>query len=245
MNAPYLAWALMSDTVVHSQPAFILHQQHYRESSLIIDVLTRDLGRISLVAKGVRKAKSKTVGILRPFTGLSLSFVGKSDLRTLTDAEMVGLPNELIGLALYCGFYINELVSNFLHKDDPHPEVFADYQDCLSKLAQGTHIEAALRVFELNLMDYVGYGVNLRYDLHNEKPITPNKKYLFNKDAGLVEDSDGPFSGSALQAMEQRQFDDPTVLNVAKQLMRTVIDSHLHGKQLKSRSFINNIVKRL
>lgn len=235
----------MSDSVYYFQPAFVLHQQHYRESSLIIDALTRDLGRISLIAKGVRKTKSKTAGILRPFVALSLSFVGKSDLRTLTDAEMIGLPNELTGLPLYCGFYINELVCNSLHKDDPHTEVFQDYQKCLSQLAQDTQIEAALRVFELGLMDNIGYGVNLGYDVRHEKPIALHKKYLFNKDDGLVEDPEGQFSGLALLAMEQRRFEDPGVLSEAKLLMRIVIDSHLQGKQLKSRSVINSIVKRL
>jgi DNA repair protein RecO (recombination protein O) len=235
----------MSDSVFYSQPAFILHQRHYRESSLIIDVLTQELGRISLIAKGVRKTKSKTVGLLRPFVALSLSFVGKSDLRTLTDVEAVGLPNELTGVALYCGFYVNELVCHFLHKDDPHPEVFKDYQECLSKLAKGAQIEAALRIFELNLMDNIGYGVNLGYDALHGQPINPNKKYLFNKDEGLIEDMGGQFSGSALQAIKQRQFGNPSVLSEAKLLMRTVIDAHLHGKQLKSRSVINSIVKRL
>jgi DNA repair protein RecO (recombination protein O) len=235
----------MSDRVVHSQPAYILHQQNYRESSLIIDALTQDFGRISLIAKDVRKTKSKTVGILRPFVALSLSYVGKSDLRMLTDAEMIGSPRELTGLAFYCAFYVNELVCNFLHKDDPHPEVFQDYQQCLAQLAQGTQIEAALRIFELNLMDNIGYGVQLGYDLGHEKSIDPDKKYMFNKDVGLVEDTDGQFSGSALLAMERRQFDDPSVVSEAKMLMRTVIDCHLQGKQLKSRAVINNIVKRL
>ena len=235
----------MSDFVVHSQPVFILHQQNYRESSLIIDALTRDLGRISLIAKGVRKAKSKNAGLLRPFVSLSLSFVGKTDLKTLTDVELLGHAIELNGLAFYCGFYMNELVCNFLHKDDPHPEVFEDYQECLVQLAQGNQVEAALRNFELNLMDNIGYGVNLNYDLHNEKPIVSNKKYLFNKDDGLIEGSHGQFSGLTLLAMEQRRFDDPGVLSEAKLLMRTIIDSHLQGKQLKSRSVINNIIKRL
>ncbi|MDA1342388.1 MAG: DNA repair protein RecO [Proteobacteria bacterium] len=235
----------MSDTVVHSQPAYILHQQNYRESSLIIDALTRDFGRISLIAKGVRKAKSKTAGVLRPFVALSLSYLGKSDLRTLTDAEMLDQTKELPGLSLYCGFYINELVCNFLHKDDPHPVVFQDYQDCLKQLALGLHIEAALRMFELKLMDNIGYGVQLDYDLRHERPIVTNKQYMFTKDDGLIEDVNGQFSGSALLAMQQRQFDEPDVLSVAKLLMRAVIDSHLQGKQLKSRSVINNIVKRL
>jgi DNA repair protein RecO (recombination protein O) len=236
----------MSDTVFHSQPAYILHQQHYRESSLIIDVLTRDLGRISLIAKGVRVPKSKTAGVLRPFAALSLSFIGKTGLKTLTNAEIIGLPYELPGLALYCGFYVNELVCSFLHQYDPHPEVFQDYQECLTGLAQGgSSCEAALRVFELNLMDNIGYGVHLGYDSRHEQPIDPNKKYVCTKESGLVEDSGGQFSGTALQAMEQRQFDNPQVLSEAKILMRTIIDGHLQGKQLKSRSVINNIVKRL
>ncbi|MEQ1738912.1 MAG: DNA repair protein RecO [Methyloglobulus sp.] len=235
----------MSETVVHFQPAYILHQQHYGETSLIIDALTRDFGRISLIAKGIRKTKSKFAGILRPFVAVSLSFVGKTDLRTLTNAEMIGLSNELTGLTLYCGFYVNELLCSFLHKDDPHPEVFEDYQECLSQLVQGTHVESALRVFELNLMGNIGYGVNLNYDLRHEKTIASNKKYVFNKDDGLIEDANGQFSGSVLQAIEQRQFDDPHVLSEAKMLMRIVIDSHLQGRQLKSRSVFNNIVKRL
>ena len=235
----------MSDTVFHSQPAYILHQRHYRESSLIIDALTRDLGRIALIAKGVRKAKSKTVGLLRPFAALSLSFIGKSDLKTLTDVEGIGLPDELSGLALYCGFYINELVCHFLHKDDPHPEVFQDYRHCLSGLAQGIQVEAPLRTFELNLMDHIGYGINLSYDLIHQKPVALNKKYRFNKEAGLVEDTEGSFTGFALLAMEQRNFENPQTLIEAKLLMRTVIDNHLQGKQLKSRSVINSIVKHL
>lgn len=235
----------MSDTVFHSQPAYILHQQHYRESSLIIDVLTYDLGRISLIAKGVRKTKSKTAGLLRPFVALSLSFVGKSELRTLTDVEASDLPNELLGLPLYCGFYVNELICNFLHKDDPHPEVFEDYQQCLSGLAKDMQIEAALRKFEMNLMENIGYGVNFSYDLLHEKPLALNKKYSFNKETGLSEDTEGQFSGVALMAMQQRNFENPQILSEAKLLMRTVIDAHLQGKQLKSRAVINSIVKRL
>ncbi len=235
----------MSDYVFHSQPAFILNKQHYRESSFIIDMLTHDLGRISLIAKGVRKTKSKAAGLLRPFAELSISLVGKTDLRTLTNVEMTSLPNELPGLALYCGFYINELVCHFLHKDDPHPEVFQDYRHCLSELAGNSQFEPALRNFELDLMDNVGYGVNLGYDLRNENPVALNKKYSFNKEIGLIEDKEGRFSGATLMEIKQRNFENPQTLNEAKLLMRTVINTHLQGKQLKSRPVINSIIKRL
>lgn len=235
----------MSESVFYSQPGYILHQQNYRESSLIIDVLTRDLGRISLIAKGVRKAKSKTASILRPFKPLSLSFVGKTSLKTLTHVEVLNGFDGLTGMGLYCGFYVNELICSFLHKEDPHPEVFWDYQDCIMQLSQTNFSEPALRIFELNLIQNIGYGINLGFDLRNDKPIDLSKKYLFNKDEGLIEDTDGMFSGATLLAMEQRIFIDPLVLSEAKKLMRMVIDNRLQGKRLKSRSVINNIAKRL
>ncbi len=235
----------MSDKVFYSQPGYILHQQHYRETSLIIDVLTRDFGRITLLAKGVRKTKSKTTGILRPFNSLSLSFVGNSNLKVLTQVEQTEGTGNLSGMALYCGFYINELIRSFLHQDDPHPEIYWDYQDCIMQLAQIDFAEAALRIFEIKLMENIGYGLQFGFDARHRKPIDSNKKYLFNKDDGLVEDTDGAFSGSALLAMEQKDFTDPLVLIEAKKLMRTVIDARLQGKRLKSRDVINNIIKRL
>ncbi|MGZ5009626.1 MAG: DNA repair protein RecO [Methylobacter sp.] len=232
----------MTESSVYLQPAFILQQRKYRESSLIIDVLTRDFGRISLLAKGVRKAKSKTAGMLQPFIPLLISYVGKAELKTLTNVEIIQPFNEVKGLALYCGFYINELVVCFLHKYDPHPEVFSDYGECLFALSHGSDIEAALRLFELNLMEYTGYGLQLEHD-DNQRPIEPFKKYDFNVGQGPVEAVDGQFSGKTLQALSARELADPQVLSEAKILMRIVIDAYLQGRELKSRAVINKIMK--
>ncbi|MGZ5575418.1 MAG: DNA repair protein RecO [Methylobacter sp.] len=232
----------MTESSVYLQPAFILQQRKYRESSLIIDVLTRDFGRISLLAKGVRKAKSKTAGMLQPFIPLLISYIGKAELKTLTNVEIIQPFNEVKGLALYCGFYINELVVCFLHKYDPHPEVFSDYGECLFALSHGSDIEAALRLFELNLMEYTGYGLQLEHD-DNQRPIEPFKKYDFNVGQGPVEAVDGQFSGKTLQALSARELADPQVLSEAKILMRIVIDAYLQGRELKSRAVINKIMK--
>ena len=256
MNAPYKAWALMTEAAVYLQPAFILQQRKYRESSLIIEVLTRNFGRVSLLAKGVRKTKSKTAGMLQPFIPLNISYIGKAELKILTDVEMIPPFSEIKGLALYCGFYINELISCFLHKYDPHPEMFDYYRECLSSLSacrytapcppfmkpDGFSMEAALRQFELNLMACIGYGLQLEYD-HNGKPIESAKKYQFKGGLGLIETVDGAFSGKTLQALASRELTEPQVLSEAKILMRTVIDVYLQGKQLKSRAVINKIIK--
>jgi DNA repair protein RecO (recombination protein O) len=232
----------MAETAVFLQPAFILHQRNFRESSLIIEVLTRDFGRLSLLAKGVRKVKSKTAGLLQPFVPILISYIGNTELKTLTAVELASSFGKLTGLALYCGFYVNELISCFLHKNDPHPEVFLQYQSCLTSLAQEAVIEPALRMFELDLLDSIGYGLypDVDCDKQNLQPTT----YLFDIERGLVASGHGPFSERTVLAIKLRQFNDAEVLSETKVLMRQVIDAHLQGRQLKSRLVINKLIKQ-
>ena len=235
----------MTDTAVYLQPAFILQQRKFRETSFIIDALTRDFGRVSILAKGVRKAKSKTAGLLQPFIPLSLSYFGKTEFKTLSTVEITKSFDQLQGLSLYCGFYVNELITCFLHKYDPHPEVFELYETCLSRLLTPSNLEATLRIFELNLMDAVGYGLQLDYDSHNNKAVHPLSKYHYNSDQGPIESSNGLYSGKTLLALKSRKLCDSQVLYEAKILMRTVITVYLHGKPLKSRAVINQIMQHL
>jgi DNA repair protein RecO (recombination protein O) len=236
---------LMTDSAVYLQPAYILQLRKFKETSLILEILTRDFGRVSLLAKGVRKAKSKTAGILQPFIPLTISYFGKTDLKTLTSVEIRKPFKPLQGLALYCGFYINELVECFLHRYDPHPNVFVCYENCLSSLADGSKIEAPLRIFELDLIDAVGYGLQLEWDSHNNKPIDSKTKYHFDREQGPIEALDGLFWGKTFQAMKSRDINEPQMLAEAKILMRTVIDGYLQGKQLKSRAIIHKIIKHI
>jgi len=233
----------MTETAVYLQPAFILQHRRYRETSLIMDVLTRDFGRISVLAKGVRRARSKTAGLLQPFIPLAISYVGKAELKILTDVEITQPYLELKGAAFYCGYYINELIGCFLHQYDPHPELFSHYGYCLIGLLDPTKTEAALRNFELHLINNAGYGVQLDHDFQNKRPVEPLKKYLFDVERGPIEAENGSFSGKALCAISLREFTDPQVLSEAKRLMRVVIDFYLQGKPLKSRTMMNNLIK--
>jgi len=244
MNALCRTWAFMSETAVYLQPAFILQERKYRETSLILEVLTRDFGRLSLLAKGIRKAKSRFLGLLRPFVPLNVSFTGKSELKLLTDVEMARPYLELTGLALYSGFYVNELVMHFLHKHDPHPDVFGHYRDCLFRLSAGAGLEAALRDFEFRLLECAGYGLQLDKDYLDDRPIDPAKRYRIDAELGPTEAVDGPYSGKTLRAVPAGDFGDPEVLAEAKNLMRALIDAHSQGKPLKSRTIINTLIKQ-
>lgn len=235
----------MSDTIIQCQPAFILRQQQYRETSLIIDLFTQDYGRLSLLAKGVRKAKSRDLALLQPFLLINVSFLGRTELKTMSGVEATGQRNQITGMALYCGYYINELLYRFLPKFDPHTEIFQDYKECLAKLSEGTELDASLRIFELNLMEKIGYGIQLGYDSKNKAAVDGAKKYVFDSEHGLTEHPEGLVSGQTLFAMQQRKFSDPIVRKEAKRLMRMVIDSHLNGQVFKSRTVINNLIKRL
>lgn len=237
----------MTCNTISGQPGFILKQRQYRETSLIIDVFTQDWGRFSLVAKGVRKSKSKSAALLQAFIPLSISYVGKSELKTLTHVEAFQSAVELKGLALYCGFYINELIIFFLHQHDPHPDVFFDYMTCLAQLANatGSELEAVLRVFEINLIEKIGYGLQLEFDFLNGQPINSAKKYAFDVEQGAYENAQGYLSGSTLLALSAKTLHDSQVLSEAKLLMRSVIDFYLQGRLLKSRQVINQIIKRI
>ena len=110
-------------TRVQQQPAFILHHRPFRDTSQILDVLTRDHGKVAVVARGSRGSKSRLAGVLRPFLPLRVSWVAKSDLGTLTGAEAAGGPANLRGDALLSAYYVNELMLHFLHRHDPQPVI--------------------------------------------------------------------------------------------------------------------------
>lgn len=239
----------MSETFVERQPAVILQHWPYRETSLILDLLTRDYGIVSVIAKGVRQKKSKTAGLLQPFKALLVAYQGRSELKTMTQVEWQPDQINLSGLALYCGFYINELVSHFLHKHDPHPEVYNDYLACLWQMNQlpplgftpKMQLESALRLFELNLMQHIGLAMLTAYDARTEAPINAAARYDIHAELGVIECVDGCVSGEAIQAMNDKSFNNTQVLSETKKIMRSVINFHLQGRPLKSRDILSKI----
>ena len=109
---------------IQQQPAYVLHPRAYRETSLILEVLSRDHGRVAMVARGAKRPKSKWRNLLQPFRPLLISWSARGELGTLTSAEQVAAPPSLAGEALFCGMYVNELLTRLLHRGDPHAEVF-------------------------------------------------------------------------------------------------------------------------
>jgi DNA repair protein RecO (recombination protein O) len=233
----------MSEFAAHLQPAFVLHAKNYSESSVILDVLTEDYGRIALLAKGARKRKRPGGSFLQPFIPLLLSFSGRRELKILTHSEPSRHVAPLHGMAVYCGFYINELVLHLLYRDDPHPEVYRDYARCLLVLTEcdQSGMENALRNFEINLLRHTGYGLQLDYAFDTGAAVEAEKRYSFQADRGAYEDVNGKFSGKTLLAVQKNDLAGVDRAEI-KKLMRLAINWHM-PRQLQSRTLIARIFR--
>jgi len=227
---------------VDKQPAYILHHRPFRDSSQLLDVFTRDHGKVALVARGSRGSKSRLAGILRPFMPLRVAWVSRSDLGTLTGAEAAGTPAGLQGDALLSAYYVNELMLHFLHRHDPQPEIFALYREALSALCMAKDVQSGLRSFELEFLGLLGYAVDLEYESGTRQQLDPHGFYEYRPEQGPVpvaRDS-GPmvFRGDLLGGIRAQRFEDTDVLRAAGRLLRVVIAHHLGGKELKSRKVL-------
>ena len=201
---------------VANEPAFLLHRRPYTESSVLIDLFSRHHGRMVLIAKGARKLKSRWRGSLLPFQSLIAAWSGRGEVKTVTGIEGVGPSCVLRGKALYCGYYMNELVLRLLHRFDPHEDVFDNYANALARLSTEEDQERVLRIFEKQLLRDLGYGMHLVRDADRGNPIDPGERYRYRPDAGPLQYSETdhhgvPVHGATLLALEEEvEFDERT-----------------------------------
>jgi DNA repair protein RecO (recombination protein O) len=240
----------MSTRVEH-QPSYILHTRPYRDTSLLVDVLTQDHGKLCIVAKGVRggrKAANQQRYLLQAFRPVLLSWQGKSSLKTLVDIEGAqdSLPPSLQGKKLYSAMYVNELLAYLLPQDDPTDTIFPYYQHVLSQLSHpDTSLEPCLRHFEYHLLDELGYGINFSEDADTGDSVQVDQVYFFVQNHGFVLADRHPdirassFSGQVLSQIAASNFDTQETRQAAKQLSRMALQPHLRGRELKSRELFS------
>jgi DNA repair protein RecO (recombination protein O) len=242
-NGERRAPARASEYRVTEQPAFVLHSYPYRETSLVIDVFTRDHGRLALVAKGAKRPHSALRGVLQTFQPLSIAWTGKSEMRTLTGAEWVGGMLPLSGDALLCGFYVNELLVKFCAREDSHPPLFHHYVVTLTRLAHDEPPAQVLRSFERVLLRETGYALALDRTVAR-KAVTAEGRYVFDPERGVREASaELPahwpvVSGQTLLDMEKDDYHRAQTVAQSKTLMRFLLNTYLGGTPLATRQIL-------
>lgn len=221
------------------QPAFILHRRPYRDSSLLLEALSREYGRLGLIARGAAASRSRLKGLLQPFTPLLLSWTGDGDLATLSSGEEAGRPMPLLQNRALAGLYVNELLVRLLPRRDIQPALFAVYETLLAELATAPDQEPPLRRFEKRLLEELGYGLTLDREAASGQPIVAEAHYRYVLDRGPLAADRTPegvlISGRGLLALREGMLTDPAVLKEVKRLTRAALAEQLKGRALKTR----------
>ena len=220
-------------------PAYILHHRPYRDTSRILDVITRDHGRLTLFARGVRGPKAKLASVLQPFQLLLLSWSGRGEAAQLTGAEVADSNPPIPAASLMGSFYLNELLIKLTTRHDPQPSLFDDYHATVETLRGGMRLEPALRIFEKRLLDCLGYGLDL-------KDVDADEYYHFRPAQGLfptVADAAGAISGNSLIHLANEELRSPRDLDDARRVLQAALAQCLEGRELNTRAVAKAVVR--
>ncbi len=219
---------------------YVLHSRPYRETSLLLDILSSQFGCLRLVAKGVKRPRNYKSVLLQPGIRLMLAWSQRGSLGTLTEVEDTGKRFSLHGNKVISCFYMNELLIRMLHADEPHQEIFEIYQQALNDLEKGIDEQKILRIFEKNLLQELGYGLVLDHETATGEQIDSEKEYFYVMDRGpclenLQTNQSIKISGRALTALRLNQEWNGEIARETKLLLRMVLKSHAGDKPFGSR----------
>ncbi len=248
-----------------TQPAFVLHHYDWSETSLILDLFTREQGRLAVVAKGAKRPYSQLRSVLLPFQRLQVGLSkparderSEAEVQTLRSAEWAGGHPLPTGAALFAGYYLNELLLKLLARQDPHPRIFDAYAATLPLLSEDEdqRSQAALRAFELRLLADLGLLPDLSLVTQTQRALDPERLYMLGPEMGVCTLShDAPaFGASQLiqlqaallhgsQAALQQACAD--CLPALKACLRGLLHYHLGHKPLRTRAVMLDLQKLL
>jgi len=230
---------------------YVLHHRPWRDTSRMLDVFTREHGRLTLFARGVRGPKSRSASVLQPFRLLLGSWTGTGDAGQLNQVEGAPAAGEwqaLPAAALISAWYLNELVLKLTLRLDPQPLVFDLYHQSLERLRGGESVPAVLRGFERQLLEMLGYGVEFRAEAREGAALRVDAYYHFHPDLGFIEVSGEPpasaVAGGDLLAIAEDDYREPAVLETARRVLRAALDRALEGRDLNTRAVARAVIRR-
>ncbi|HXG28875.1 MAG TPA: DNA repair protein RecO [Nevskiales bacterium] len=225
----------MSGQRVQLQPAFVLHRRPYRETSWLLEVFSRDHGRIGLVARAARQARPHS-SMLEPARELLLSWSLRGELGLLGQAETASAAPALEGETLLAILYLNELLLRLVTRHDPHPQLYEHYRAAVAALATGS-VAVPLRRFERVLLQELGYGLNLEND-GNGEAIRADARYEYRSGQGFWplrgQAAELALEGATLIALREDRLDEAQAFGEARQLLRLALRAHLGPRPLRT-----------
>jgi DNA repair protein RecO (recombination protein O) len=226
---------------------YLLHHRPWRDTSRILEVLTREHGRLTLFARGVRGPAAKLASVLQPFQPLLFSWAGRGEAPALTGAERAEPAAALPASCLLPGFYLNELLLKLTTRHDPQPQLFDYYHEALVGLRHAPALEASLRRFEMRLLEVLGYGLELTTEASCGAPVDAHAFYVFRSAHGLVpaaRTDAGALAGNSLLELAAGEFSGARTLEDARHLLKAALAACLEGRPLATRTVARAMVRR-
>jgi DNA repair protein RecO (recombination protein O) len=243
--------------------AYVLHRYDWSETSLILDLFTREQGRLAVAAKGAKRPYSQLRSVLLPFQRLSVG-VGRvktiseeeaaPEVQNLRSAEWAGGNAMLTGAALFSGFYLNELLMKLIARHDPHPALFDAYAQTLPVLASedDAQVQAALRAFEMTLLKEIGLLPDLTLVTLTMDEVREDTGYALLPEAGvaLMRTGESPIAGAALIGLQAAlthgsvpalQQACARALPELKTMLRALLHYHLGTPVLRTRQVMVDV----
>ncbi len=242
---------MKSHQVIEGEPAYLIHQRPYSETSQIINLFSRHYGRVDAIAKGSKRPKSKFKSFLQPFSPILVSWSGRSQLKTLRSVDISsGKQSNVSRKHLMSAFYLNELILSFLTTADPYPDLFDAYSLAINNLSNADSSEIILREFEIQLLTEIGYAINFQTEAMSSKKIEPNLSYRFIAEEGFVSSvtsspRDTLIKGSVIQSIDRKDFSQPQTMRAAKRIIRESVKYHLSGKELNTKKVVKSLKKSI
>jgi DNA repair protein RecO (recombination protein O) len=228
-------------------PGYVLHHRPWRDTSRILEVLTREHGRLTLFARGVRGPTAKLAPVLQPFQPLLLSWSGRGEAPALTGAERAGHSEPLPPQCLLAAFYLNELLIRLTTRHDSLPELFDHYHGALAGLRTHLALERTLRIFEKRLLEVLGYGLDLAATAHSGEPIQPDRYYHFRPGLGLApvaERSPAALAGRSLLSLAREELGGARELEDARRVLQAALATCLEGRPLATRAVAKAMMRK-
>jgi len=234
-----------------NEPAFVLHARPWRETSLLVEVLSAHHGRVGLLARGLRGPRSHPLrAALQPLQSIRFDAVQRGELAQLRAAEALDAAPRLAGDAMMAGFYLNELTLRLTPRDDPQPDLFASYARTRERLRAGEPLAWTLRRFERDLLEALGSGFEWSIDGDGE-PIDPAARYRLDPEHGprrLLSDRGqadrgGAATGRGLLDLGADREPAAADLPGLRRAMRGVLAHHLGPRGLKSWEMLAGLPK--
>lgn len=227
------------------QSAWLLHSRPFRDTSLLLDFLTPEHGRLNAIARGARGPRSKQRALLQPFQPLVISLSGRGELLNLRDAEAAGPGMVLTGERLFAALYVNELMTRLLRGHEGEATLFGLYSGVLAGLQAGVELEPLLRDFELRVLDALGFGLQFSHEAETGEVLAADCWYYLHEDTGFVRQRSVQeahpdatqylYPGHELHRIAARDFTESSTRACAKRLLRQVLQHHMSERPLVSR----------